>query len=104
MGRHTRFLNLAAAEAESSDLETKHGSLLVRGGKVLGSGHNSSRSRLQGVPGDANVISLHSEVRRTATTRHEDVLTFWTPAPSGCWQVAEAKAVPCLLQGSAGSS
>jgi len=61
-GRHSRFLQLAAREAENSEQETKHGSLLVRGGKVLGSGHNSSRSRLQAMPGSSNVTSLHSEV------------------------------------------
>ena len=70
--RTDRFLLAAAAEAEQSTLETKHGSLLVRGGKVLGSGHNSSRSRKQVLPGESNVISLHSEV-------------------------AAAAAVPCLL-------
>ena len=66
MGRHTKFLTLAAEVATDSTLETKHGSLLVRGGKVLGSGHNSSRSRLQSIPGNSNVISLHSEVRARA--------------------------------------
>lgn len=60
--RHDRFLTAAAAEAEQSTLETKHGSLLVRGGKVLGSGHNSSRSRLAALPRQSNVPSLHSEV------------------------------------------
>eukprot|EP00325_Prymnesiales_sp_UTEX-LB-985_P026732 CAMPEP_0174718188 /NCGR_PEP_ID=MMETSP1094-20130205/28244_1 /TAXON_ID=156173 /ORGANISM="Chrysochromulina brevifilum, Strain UTEX LB 985" /LENGTH=191 /DNA_ID=CAMNT_0015918239 /DNA_START=71 /DNA_END=647 /DNA_ORIENTATION=+ len=63
MGRHDRFLTAAAAEAEQSTLGTKHGSLLVRSGKILGSGHNSDRSRLTDVPGnDSNVTSLHSEV------------------------------------------
>lgn len=62
MGRQERFLTAAAAEAEHSTLETKHGSLLVRSGKIIGSGHNSSRSRLA-LPGMAsNVPSLHSEV------------------------------------------
>ena len=65
-GRHSRFLQLAAREAENSEQETKHGSLLVRGGKVLGSGHNSSRSRLQAMPGASNVTSLHSEVSGSA--------------------------------------
>ena len=63
MGRHSRFLNMAAVAAEQSPLETKHGSLLVRGGKIIGSGCNSDRSRVQNVPGDSNIISLHSEVR-----------------------------------------
>lgn len=67
MGRHSRFLTLAAAEAENSTQEIQHGSLLVRGGKVLGAGHNSSRSRLQThLPGASNMASLHSEVRAPA--------------------------------------
>ncbi|KAL1500663.1 hypothetical protein AB1Y20_013310 [Prymnesium parvum] len=63
VGRHSKFLLLAASEAERSQLEIKHGALLVRGGKIVGAGHNSDRSRLCGMPGGiANTISLHSEV------------------------------------------
>jgi len=62
MCRHQRFLALAAVEAEQSSETTKHGALLVRGGKVLGVGHNSARSRNTSVPGAANATSLHSEV------------------------------------------
>ena len=59
MGRHARFLRLAAAEAENSTQEIQHGSLLVRGGKVVGAGHNSDRSRLAGIPGGVvNAVSL----------------------------------------------
>lgn len=50
-------------------LETKHGALLVRGGKILGSGHNSDRSRLAAFPGASNIISLHSEARAAAAAR-----------------------------------
>ena len=52
----------AAAEANHSELKNKHGALLVRSGKVIGSGCNSSRSRLSQMPGDVNAVSLHSEV------------------------------------------
>ena len=63
MGRHDRFLLLAAAEAENSRLETKHGSVLVRAGKVISSGHNSDRTRMASLPGTPNaMISLHSEL------------------------------------------
>lgn len=78
-GRHSRFLQLAAQVAENSEQETKHGSLLVRGGKVLGSGHNSSRSRLQAMPGASNVTSLHSEV----TT--PPLLPLWTSVIVVLW-------------------
>eukprot|EP00310_Coccolithus_braarudii_P021202 CAMPEP_0183351452 /NCGR_PEP_ID=MMETSP0164_2-20130417/24978_1 /TAXON_ID=221442 /ORGANISM="Coccolithus pelagicus ssp braarudi, Strain PLY182g" /LENGTH=174 /DNA_ID=CAMNT_0025523639 /DNA_START=48 /DNA_END=574 /DNA_ORIENTATION=+ len=52
----------AAQMAERSALEIKHGALLVRGGKVVGRGCNSDRSRLSSLPGDANMVALHSEV------------------------------------------
>ena len=62
-GRHSKFLLQAAAEAEGSAMEIKHGALLVRSGKVVGAGHNSDRSRLAGIPGGTvNAVSLHSEV------------------------------------------
>lgn len=63
VGRHEKFLLLASSVAESSPLEIKHGALLVRGGKIVGAGHNSDRSRMSGMPyGSVNTISLHSEV------------------------------------------
>ena len=43
-------------------MDIKHGALLVRNGKVIGSGHNSSRTRLSAVPGAFPGVSMHSEV------------------------------------------
>ena len=54
MGRLEALLLRAAAEANHSELKNKHGALLVRSGKVIGSGCNSSRSRLSQMPGDVN--------------------------------------------------
>ena len=118
-GRHSRFLQLAAQVAENSEQETKHGSLLVRGGKVLGSGHNSSRSRLQAMPGASNVTSLHSEVTTPPLLllwksvivvlwfRANFALAAYFPCRCDrvlfsrlCPQVAAVKAVPWVLQGS----
>ena len=62
MCRTVRFVNQAAEEAERSQLDIKHGALLVRNGKVIGSGHNSSRTRLSAVPGAFPGVSMHSEV------------------------------------------
>ena len=62
MTRHNKFLLRSADEAAESQMEIKHGAVLVRGGKVVGSGHNSDRSRVAGMPSSANVLSLHSEV------------------------------------------
>jgi len=61
-GRHEKFLLHAAQVAEGSQLEIKHGALLVRGGKTIGQGYNSDRSRMSSTPGDANMVALHSEV------------------------------------------
>ena len=58
MPRDQKFLLQAANVAEGSQLEIKHGSVLVRGGKTIGSGFNSDRSRI----GGTNMVALHSEV------------------------------------------
>lgn len=63
MCRAERFLNQAADEASRSELDIKHGALLVRSGKVIGAGHNSSRTRISAAPGAFSGVSLHSEVR-----------------------------------------
>ena len=104
MCKHERFLGLAAEAAEQSVLETKHGSLPVRGGKVISSGHNSDRSRLQALPGDSNVMSLHSEVRARAKASQALFIFSRAHTPSlslslSPAQLAAAKNVPCLLQG-----
>ena len=104
MTRIQRFMELAAAEAGNSQQETKHGSLLVRGGKILGSGHNSSRSRLQAMPGASNVTSLHSEVRTLGhLTMRPSQSHIATTSDGKCTcvsQVAALKTVPWVLQGS----
>ena len=96
MTRHQRFLRAAAAEAEQSTLETKHGSLLVRSGKILGSGHNSDRSRLADMPGNPNMTSLHSEVSAISL---QYSTWMWTFTPVLAVQVAAVRAVPWVLQG-----
>lgn len=62
MCRAERFLSQAAEEAARSELDIKHGALLVRSGKVIGAGHNSSRTRISAAPGAFSGVSLHSEV------------------------------------------
>ena len=59
MTRHQKHLLNAASAAELSPLEIKHGAVLVFGGKIIGRGFNSDRSRL----GAANMVALHSEVK-----------------------------------------
>ncbi|KAL3918696.1 MAG: hypothetical protein SGPRY_005916 [Prymnesium sp.] len=73
-GRHSKFLLAAAAEAENSTLQIKHGAILVRGGKIVGAGHNSDRSRLCHMPGGAaNTISLHSELVTEAAVMYKSL-------------------------------
>eukprot|EP00316_Scyphosphaera_apsteinii_P017501 CAMPEP_0119298104 /NCGR_PEP_ID=MMETSP1333-20130426/313_1 /TAXON_ID=418940 /ORGANISM="Scyphosphaera apsteinii, Strain RCC1455" /LENGTH=178 /DNA_ID=CAMNT_0007299121 /DNA_START=28 /DNA_END=565 /DNA_ORIENTATION=+ len=67
MSRHQKFLLAAVQEAEESQLEIKHGALIVRGGKAIGHGHNSNRSRMTSIPGDGNMVALHSEVAALQT-------------------------------------
>ena len=72
LGGFTTHMSSAALEATMSallaacpsleSLEIKHGALLVSGGKVIGRGCNSDRSRMASRPGDANTVALHSEV------------------------------------------
>lgn len=62
MPRHDKYILEAARVAQNSALEIKHGALLVSGGKVIGRGCNSDRSRMASRPGDANTVALHSEV------------------------------------------
>lgn len=65
------YLSIAADQASLSDMRIKHGSCVVRGGKVIGLGHNSTRNQFQGrlrhlgLPKrlqSSEVCSLHSEV------------------------------------------
>ena len=64
--RVDKFFHIAAAEARESELDIKHGALLVSGGKVVGAGHNSSRAAVArnfGSGGAAlSSCSMHSEV------------------------------------------
>lgn len=61
-GRVLRHLLEAAAVAEGSALEIKHGAVIVRGGKLIGRGCNSDRSRLTAIGAVSNNVALHSEV------------------------------------------
>jgi tRNA(Arg) A34 adenosine deaminase TadA len=69
--RVDKFFHMAAAEARDSELDIKHGALLVSGGKVIAAGHNSSRatvarkfgvSAVSTLLGRGSSCSMHSEV------------------------------------------
>ena len=46
--RNDTFLSLCLAQAELSPLHYRHGSIIVRGGKVIGQGFNSYRPGFDG--------------------------------------------------------
>lgn len=53
------FLSLAASIAQSSDVDGfNHGAIIVKGGKIIASGCNQTRTRLH----KKNVTSAHAEV------------------------------------------
>lgn len=56
-----RYLIHAALESSKSDLASRHGSVIVANGKILGRGHNSSRTQSR----DGfikNTCSCHAEI------------------------------------------
>lgn len=56
-----KYLVLAAAEATKSDLQSRHGCIAVVNGKIMGRGHNSSRTH--SCDGFIhNTCSCHAEV------------------------------------------
>ena len=58
---HQTYLNQAAYEAKKSMLLSKHGCIAVANGKIIGRGHNSSRT--QSSDGFiSNTCSCHAEI------------------------------------------
>lgn len=68
--RIQRFLAVARREAMKSSMKFRHGAVLVKGGRVVGSGFNQDRTCLNGL----FVTSVHAEINAlkdktlTATT------------------------------------
>jgi tRNA(Arg) A34 adenosine deaminase TadA len=56
--RIQRFLTLAMREAMKSSMKFRHGAVLIKGGKIVGSGYNQDRTCLNGL----FVTSLHAEI------------------------------------------
>lgn len=56
-----RFIIHAALESSKSDLVSKHGCVIVENGKILGRGHNSSRTKSRDGFID-NTCSCHAEI------------------------------------------
>jgi deoxycytidylate deaminase len=58
MTRQDRMFNICYEAAEKSDMYFKHGSAIVKGGTILSTGYNHSRSRFD----NSNYCSMHSEM------------------------------------------
>tara|TARA_Y100000816_G_scaffold144668_1_gene102608 strand:+ start:63 stop:404 length:342 start_codon:yes stop_codon:yes gene_type:complete len=56
-----RYIIHAALESTKSDLVSRHGSVIVGNGKILGRGHNSSRTQSRDGFID-NTCSCHAEI------------------------------------------
>lgn len=56
--RTQRFMAMAVKEALKSSMKFRHGAVLAKGGKIVGVGHNHSRSCFKGL----NVTSVHAEI------------------------------------------
>lgn len=64
-----RFIIHAALESSKSDLVSRHGSVIVANGKILGRGHNSSRTQSR----DGfikNTCSCHAEIAAIRNVFH----------------------------------
>lgn len=53
-----RFIHRAIETANNSSMSCKHGSILVKGGKIVSTGFNSNRTRIN----KTNVCSIHAEM------------------------------------------
>ncbi len=74
MSAHSAFLNLAANQASLSDMHIKHGACVVRGGKVIGLGHNHTRNRFLG---RLRHLGLPKRLRSSAMcSSHSEVLAL----------------------------
>ena len=63
------FVNIAASEAQNSDMHFKHGCALVGNGKILARGHNHTRNSISNQAKQLNIptnmgplCSLHAEM------------------------------------------
>lgn len=55
-----RYFQLATHQAIKSDMHKKHGSVLVKNGKIISTGFNHYRTRVSLT--DSNICSIHSEL------------------------------------------
>eukprot|EP01115_Flamella_aegyptia_P004001 TRINITY_DN177_c0_g1_i2.p1 TRINITY_DN177_c0_g1~~TRINITY_DN177_c0_g1_i2.p1 ORF type:complete len:76 (+),score=5.25 TRINITY_DN177_c0_g1_i2:63-290(+) len=53
-----KYLKEAQQEAEKSDMNFRHGAVIVKGGKILSRGHNQSRTRIN----HSTYCSTHAEM------------------------------------------
>ncbi len=69
--REQRFLSMASNEADKSDIQHRHGCVIVSGGKIIGRGYNHRRSNsCDGLINDK--CTCHAEISaiREITRRH----------------------------------
>lgn len=69
--RNDNYLSLCLAQAELSHLHYRHGSIIVRGGKIIGQGFNSYRPGHVGGTVKTGVLSLTSSDRAEMAKRNK---------------------------------
>lgn len=90
---HTRFMDLALDEARAAVAEGNLavGSVIVRGGQVLGRGHNLVRT--SGDPtAHAETVAIRDACRRLGTAELPGSTCYTTmePCPMCCWAIVIA--------------
>ena len=90
---HDRFMDLALQEGRKAEPEGNIpvGSVVVRNGEVIGSGHNEARSGPDATA-HAEVQAIRDACRRQATwdLTGATLYTSMEPCPMCCWAIVEA--------------
>ena len=98
---HDHFMDLALAEGRKGEIEgnVPVGSVIVRDGEVIGSGHNEATSILDATA-HAEVQAIRDACRRVGALDLAGATLYSTmePCPMCCWAILEA-GIECLVLG-----
>jgi tRNA(adenine34) deaminase len=90
---HARFMELALAEAGAATTEGNPavGSVIVRGGQVIGRGHNLVRTSGD-LTAHAEIVAIRDACRNLGTAELPESICYTTmePCPMCCWAIVIA--------------
>ena len=109
MAKILKIKNIIIAQAEQSDINFQHGSVLTKGSKILAKGYNKSRSKFMNVihtciHAEMDVIHTYIStiLHKSVNFKKKDIIipelskcTLWVGRISKCGKLTESK--PCLL-------